>query len=67
MCDKLLAMSMPSTPGIDNRRLNGPDKDSNKVLLHKVCHQSLQTRDADPLTTDRIRKNLAFIKKIKKY
>ena len=44
------------------RRLNGPDTEGNKVILHNMCHQGIRKMDGKPETADRIRSNLATIK-----
>ena len=36
--------------------------DNNKIVLHKVCHQSLQKIDSKPSTAELIGKNLELIR-----
>lgn len=45
------------------KRLGGPDTQANKVILHKICHQSLRTTDHEASTKDRLLGNLRLIQR----
>lgn len=45
------------------RRLNGPDTQSNKIILHKVCHQALAKIDGLDTTINLLRLNLIQLRK----